>query len=73
MGTTAWIGYRKVSGVWMWLDGTPFDYDGFAVGEPSGTEECVIYGSDGMWFAAGCTTFQRVVCQHAGTTGMHVC
>ncbi|KAH7703540.1 macrophage mannose receptor 1-like protein [Aphelenchoides avenae] len=41
--TSVWIGLfdRDGSFNWNWMDGTPYDYNNFAPGEPSPNELCM--------------------------------
>ena len=52
-GGGIWVGVTDQvnEGVWVNLDGTPFDYSNWAAGEPNnqGDEDAVIMGTDGAW------------------------
>lgn len=42
---TTWLGGTKHSGVFEWMDGTPWDYENWHRGQPNGhDDECVYMG-----------------------------
>ena len=58
-GRRFWLG-GKIG--WSWSDGTPWDYQNWGTGQPSGGEDCLenlalAHGEDeeGMWNDRGCT------------------
>lgn len=70
----AWIALMRddtSSAEFLWLDGTPFDYDNWAPGRPSkevwsyGFENVVVMRTDGRWDDAflGCGTPHKTVCK----------
>ena len=66
----AWIGGRRELGNWnnwVWLDGTPWDYDNWAPGAPNGgNENCIrMYESDpdGRWNDIECGEERTFVCK----------
>jgi len=67
---TTWIGLsdRTAEGVHEWSDGTPYDFDGWYVGQPNGgdAENCVCMGVgrwDGAWDDSNCYYGRRVACR----------
>ena len=55
-------------GGWAWLDGTPFDYDNWADGEPSGPEDieqCIEMWTNAQWNDAKCSNLRPFICQKA--------
>ncbi|XP_031175116.1 galactose-specific lectin nattectin-like isoform X1 [Sander lucioperca] len=63
----AWIGGFDAmkEGMWMWADGSQFDYQSWAVGKPDhngGTENCLEIYPDENWNNAACTNQASFVC-----------
>ena len=49
-GGRLWLGGWLLDGTWSWSDGTPWDYENWAPGEPSGDGNCLeIRYEDGTW------------------------
>ncbi|XP_028447632.1 galactose-specific lectin nattectin-like [Perca flavescens] len=65
--TQAWIGgFDAVKeGMWMWSDGSQFDYESWAVGKPDhndGAENCLEMYTDENWNNAACTNQASFIC-----------
>ena len=61
-GRRIWLGGVLLSSGWSWSDGTPWDYQNWEPGQPSGGEGCLenlalAHGEDeeGTWNDRGCT------------------
>ncbi|XP_072768346.1 C-type lectin domain family 19 member A-like [Nerophis lumbriciformis] len=60
-----WIGLHDAieKGDFIWTDGTDFDFDHFALGEPDDTGDCVdLSAADGTFFDEDCTLEKPYVC-----------
>ncbi|XP_028447360.1 ladderlectin-like [Perca flavescens] len=63
----AWIGgFDSVQeGTWMWTDGSNFNYQSWAGGEPNnagGAENCLVMNYKENWNDVGCTNLASFVC-----------
>jgi hypothetical protein len=65
----AWIGATDAvsEGTWMWSDGTPWDYQTWADGQPDdwdGNEDCALMWASGAWNDGQCSDSDRgAVCR----------
>ena len=62
-GRRFWLGGFWLGGQgWSWSDGTPWDYENWAPGEPSGDGDCLEGrpDSDGKWNDRGCNIIDEV-------------
>ena len=65
----AWIGATDAvsEGTWMWSDGTPWDYQTWAGGQPDdwdGNEDCALMWASGAWNDGQCSDSDRgAVCR----------
>ena len=63
---SSWIGAsdQDYEGTWTWSDGTSFDFNGWAPGEPNGGtgESCAEFYTNGLWNDANCGNDRPVVC-----------
>ncbi|XP_031175106.1 ladderlectin-like isoform X2 [Sander lucioperca] len=65
--TTSWIGgFDAVKeGMWLWSDGSQFNYKGWGAGEPNnccGGESCLMMNWRDSWNDAACTYQASFVC-----------
>ncbi|MGM0577826.1 MAG: lectin-like protein, partial [Myxococcota bacterium] len=72
-----WIGAHDVlsEGEFAWVDGSPFEYTGWASGEPndSGGEDCAELRATTGWNDIGCETTQVFLCEAAPPDGGDAC
>ena len=65
-GDRAWLGLRRVDGLWSWSDGTPDDWHFWYCDQPGPSgDRCVItnYAGAGVWATYGCDYQHYFVCQ----------
>ena len=68
-GARIWLNGRKTGGQWQWEDGTPWDYQNWSPGQPSGDGNCL--DTTAEWNDRGCTNIghdMHFVCRkHSGS------
>ena len=80
LGANAFLGgYRDENGVWQWTDGSEWDYERWATGNPSGGNEDKLIMSTGSWedsrwndVCASCED-GGYVCQAESKSGNYCC
>ena len=53
-GTRFWLGGWLLDGTWSWSDGTPWDYENWEPGQPSGDGDCLNMEETKQWNDRGC-------------------
>ena len=52
-----WIGAIEINGTWTWADGTPWNYESWLPGEPTGDGSCAEtnFAAPGKWNDLPCS------------------
>ena len=52
---------------WIWLDGTPYQFQNWSTYAPGSSHPCATIGdSADKWYDATCTRYQRYICERSG-------